>query len=103
MKITSCAVFDQPLELNREKSALVQGSIPRLAIKQVDFVNDVNFNGTRENHSLRFTYDEEIGRSVAHLVDNISGETVKVLPSDSQLDHMIRIKRLMGLNLDLKA
>jgi hypothetical protein len=36
-------------------------------------------------------------------VDNRTGETVKHLPSATQVDHRIRIRRLMGLHVDKKA
>lgn len=103
LRIASCTNPNQAIQLQSPRYAVVQGNVPKLAIKHVDFVNDVNFKGTKENHHLKFKYNEEIGRSVAYIVDNASGETVKVLPSETQLDHWVRIKRLMGLNLDLRA
>lgn len=103
LRIASCTNPKQTIQLQEDRHALVQGNIPKLAIKHADLVNDVNFKGTKEKHHLKFKYNEEIGQSVAYLVDNASGETVKISPSETQLDHWVRIKRLMGLNLDLKA
>lgn len=79
------------------------GLVTKLAAKQIDNVEDINFKGTKENHRVSFQYNKDLRRNVAQVVDNSIGKTVKQLPSETQVDHMIRMERLMGLNIDVEA
>ncbi|HHY08600.1 MAG TPA: hypothetical protein GX530_08820 [Corynebacteriales bacterium] len=77
--------------------------IPKLASRQIDNFEDVNSAQPRANHRVSFQYNKEIERNVAHIIDNSTGKVVKKLPSDSQVDHMIRMRNLMGLHIDEEA
>ena len=76
---------------------------PKLASRQIDNVEDVNFTQTKRNHRVSFQYNKDLERNVAHIIDNSTGKVVKKLPSDSQVDHMIRMRNLMGLYIDEEA
>ncbi|MCK9526693.1 MAG: flagellar protein FlaG [Limnochordia bacterium] len=91
------------IQIRPETAELLEGRSPKLAPQQVDRVEDVNFKGKKDHHRLSFQYNEDLGENVAHLVDTRTGKTVKHLPSATQVDHRIRIRRLMGLHLDTKA
>jgi uncharacterized FlaG/YvyC family protein len=91
------------MPIRLETELLLEGRLPKLAPQQVDKVEDVSFKGSKDHHRLSFRYNKELGENVAHLVDNRTGETVKHLPSATQVDHRIRIRRLMGLHVDKKA
>ncbi|NMB02145.1 MAG: flagellar protein FlaG [Firmicutes bacterium] len=91
------------MTMRPEYEQLLTGEVPKLAAKQVDQVEDVNFKGTKENHRLSFKYNKELKQNVAVVIDNKTGEIVKHSPSATQVDHKIRIKRLMGLHVDEKA
>lgn len=103
MKITNSTNTQNLVSIKQESQDLLQGSVSKLAPKQVDNVTDVNFKGTRENHRISFQYNKDLGRNVAHVIDNATGKTVKLLPSETQIDHMIRLKRLLGLHVDVEA
>ncbi len=79
---------------------LLKGDTVKVTPKQVDDVEDVNFKGITENHRVSYTYDKDLGRNVANIIDNSTGETVKKALSDAQVEHIIRTKRLMGLYVD---
>lgn len=89
--------------IRSDSSDLVRGNVPKLAAKQIDNVEDINCKGTKENHRVSFQYNKDLGRNIACVIDNSTGKTVKQLPSETQVDHMIRLQRLMGLNVDEKA
>lgn len=91
------------IHIQPETVELLEGRSPKLATKQVDHVDDVNFKGSKGHHRLSFQYNKELGENVAHLIDNRTGKTVKDLPSATQIDHKIRVRRLMGLHVDKKA
>jgi uncharacterized FlaG/YvyC family protein len=97
MKISS------QVQIRPETAELLEGRTPKVAPKQVDQVEDVSFKGSKGHHRLSFQYHKELGENVAHLIDTRTGEIVKDLPSATQVDHKIRIKRLMGLHVDKKA
>ncbi len=82
---------------------LIKGEIDRVAPRQVDNVDDINFKGPKENHRISFKFNKDLDKIIAHVVDNKTGETIKKLPSDAQIDNMIRIQRLMGLYVDEKG
>ncbi len=82
---------------------LLEGRTPKLAPKQVDQVEDVNFKGSKEHHRLSFQYNKELEENVAQVIDTRTGQAVRDLPSATQVDHKIRLRRLMGLHLDRKA
>ena len=102
MKISPGSMCN-PVTISKERSDLMEGQIPKLASKQVDQVDAVNFKGTRENHRLSFRYNKDLGKNVAHVIDNATGKTVKHTPTDTEVDHMIRVKRLVELKFDKKA
>ncbi|HBN97565.1 MAG TPA: hypothetical protein DDZ66_14850 [Firmicutes bacterium] len=91
------------IHIQPETAELLEGRLPKLALKQVDHVDDVNFKGSKGHHRLSFQYNKELGENVAYLIDTRTGKTVKHLPSATQVDHKIRVKRLMGLHVDKKA
>lgn len=86
-----------------EYEKLLEGKVPKLAAKQVDQVEEVSFQGNKENHRLSFRYNKELQENVVYVIDNRTGEIVKHSPSATQVDHKIRIKRLMGLHVDEQA
>ena len=79
---------------------LIKGEIEKVAPRQVDNFDEINFKGTKDNHRIMFKYNKDLDKNIVHVVDNKSGETVKKVPSDAQVDNMIRIQRLMGLYVD---
>ncbi|HKM42379.1 MAG TPA: flagellar protein FlaG [Limnochordia bacterium] len=95
-------IHDGP-QIRPETAQLLEGRSPKLAPKQVDQVEDVSFQGSKDHHRLSFRYNEDLGENIAHIIDTRTGKTVKHLPSATQIDHKIRIQRLMGLHLDTKA
>lgn len=103
MRITNNTDGYYSITIKPESRDLLEGKVPKLAPKQVDNVADVNFKGITENHRISFKYNKDLGKNVAHVVDNSTGKTVKLLPSATQVDHMIRMKRLMGLHVDERA
>lgn len=74
----------------------------KLASRQTDHVNEINFKGTRENHRISFRYNKSLERNVVYLVENATGKIVRKSPSDAEVDQIIRIQRLMGLHIDTK-
>lgn len=89
--------------VQRDFANLVKGDTSKLASRQIDNVEDVNYKGTKESHRVSFQYDKDLGRNIAHVIDNSTGKTVKQMPSETQVDHMIRMQRLIGLHVDEKA
>lgn len=90
-------------EVKTDYSDLLTGRVPKLAVKQVDQVRDLRTEAVKENHRVSFKYDKDLGRNVAEIVDNATGKIVRQLPSPTQVDHMKRLKQLMGLFVDEKA
>ncbi|MDI9438484.1 MAG: flagellar protein FlaG [Bacillota bacterium] len=82
---------------------LLTGKVPKVAARQVDHVEDLTFQGAKENHRVSFRYNKDLGENVAHIIDNSTGKTVKQNPTPTQVDHRIRMKRLMGLYVDERA
>lgn len=103
MRITNTTNTQNLVSIKQESRDLLEGSVPKLATKQVDNVTDVNFTETKKNHRISFRYNKDLGKNVAHVIDNATGDTVKLLPSATQIDHMIRLKRLLGLHVDVEA
>lgn len=103
VKIPVRAGILRPVAMRPEVVELLKGRVRKLASTQVDKVDEVSFKGSRGHHRLSFQYDRDVGENVAKVIDNFTGETVKHIPSATQVDHKIRIKRLMGLHLDKKA
>ena len=60
---------------------LIKGEIEKVAPKQVDNVDDINFKGPKENHRISFKYNRDLDKNIAHVIDNKTGETVKKLQS----------------------
>lgn len=103
MKIPAGGNPPQPLTIRQEYTELLEGRVPKLASKQVDQVDEVNFQELKKNHRLSFRYNKELEENVVYVIDNMTGEIVKHSPSATQVDHKIRIQRLMGLHVDKKA
>lgn len=82
---------------------LLKGEVSKVAPKLTNNVEDVNFKEPKKNHRVSFRHNEKIGRNVAHVVDNSSGETVKKVPCDAEVDRIIRTERLKGIYLNKKA
>ncbi|UNC91726.1 flagellar protein FlaG [Candidatus Contubernalis alkaliaceticus] len=82
---------------------LLKGEVRKVAPKLTNNVDDVNFKEHKKNHRVSFKHNKELGRNVAHIVDNLSGETVKKVPSDAEVDRIIRTERLKGIYLNKKA
>lgn len=95
--------ISERIPIRPETVQLLEGRVPKAAPHQVNNVEDVNFKGNKDHHRLSFRYNKELGENVAHLVDTRTGETVKHSPSATELDHRIRIQRLMGLHVDKQA
>ncbi|NMB19326.1 MAG: flagellar protein FlaG [Firmicutes bacterium] len=91
------------IQIRPEIVQLLEGRLPKVAPKQVDQVEEVNFKGNRDHHRLSFQYNKDLEENVAVLIDIKTGKTVKHSPSASQVDHKLRIRRLMGLHVDEKA
>lgn len=89
--------------LNQTSQDLIRGKIPKLASKQVDNVDDVNFKDAKRNHRVSMQYNKELDGNIAHVIDNATGKTVKTHMTESQVDQAIRIKRLMKLHIDEEA
>lgn len=89
--------------LKYNQDDLIKGEIEKLAVRQVDDIESVSFKGTKENHHVSFRYNKELDRNIAHIIDNATGKTVKKAPSDTQVDHMLRMKKLMGLYVDIEG
>ncbi len=100
MKISGGSEFNIS---NSRYHNLIKGKISRVAPRQVDNVNDVNFKGPKGNHRVSFKYNQDLGKMITHVIDNRTGETIKKRPSDAQIDNMIRMQRLMGLYVDEKG
>lgn len=92
-----------PSSVKPDYSNLLTGNVPKLAVKQVDQVEDLTFQGSKENHRVSFRYNKDLGRNVAHIIDNSTGRIVKESPTPTQVDHQIRLKKLMGLFVDERA
>ncbi len=101
MKITADSNFTRPIR--QDVADLITGKVVKLASKQVDNVDEINFKEMKANHRISFQYHRELGKNVAHVIDNASNETVKVIPTETQVDHMLRMNKLMGLHIDEKA
>lgn len=95
--------ISERIQVRPETAELLEGRLPKLAPKQVDQVEDVNFKGKKDHHRLSFQFDKDLEENVAVLIDTRTGKVVKHSPSASQLDHKIRIRRLMGLYVDERA
>lgn len=86
----------QPLSYENYKKVLkelIQGKTPKLAPKQVDQVEEVSGSPVRKNHRIQYTYNKELEKNVAHVVDNNTGEVVKKRLSDAEVDRRIRVKK----------
>lgn len=103
MKVSPSGTTYSTIGISQEQRNLLEGELPKLAVKQVGQVEDVSFKGTRENHRLSFRYDKDLRRNVVHLVDNATGQSLKQTPGDTEVDHELRIKKLIGLHLDKQA
>lgn len=93
----------EPAAMRQEYVQLLTGRLPKIAPRQVDQVEEVNFQNAKSNHRLSFRYDRELEDTVLCVIDNSTGEAVKHVPSKSQVDHALRMKKLMGLHIDLRA
>lgn len=91
------------IRIQPETERLLEGRVLKLAPQQVDQVKDVNFKGSKEHHRLSFQYNKDLDENVAQIIDTRTGKAVKNLPSATQVDHKIRLRRLMGLDVDEKA
>ncbi|MEJ6950187.1 hypothetical protein [Natronospora cellulosivora (SeqCode)] len=93
--------YNQNLSTTMQKfNNLLKGEVPKVAVKQIDDVNDINFKDSKENHRVNLKYNKDSDRNIAHTIDNATGETVKKSLTDAQVDHLLRIERLKCLHLD---
>ncbi|WP_350344139.1 flagellar protein FlaG [Proteinivorax tanatarense] len=74
---------------------LTSGKIPKVAPTQIDQVEDISNHGLKENHRVSYTYNKELKRNIAHVIDNSTGEVVQKRISDAEVDRMIRTKRML--------
>lgn len=65
-------------------------SAQKVAQQLQDFVSSLNKN-------LRFSVDEESGREVISVVDKVSGELIRQIPSEEMLELASRISKAAGL------
>lgn len=70
---------------------------------QMDQAEALNSAGFKGNHRLSFQFNKELKRNVVCIIDNYSGEVVKKIPSDDEVAHLVRLKRLLGLFFDVRA
>ncbi len=83
-----------------EYQQFLAGEVERVAPKQIDNFQDVNFNDTLDGYLLSFQYDEELDENVLHVIDNSTNTTVKRVPSQAESEQTLRIRRLAGLIVD---
>ena len=96
-------IIDSPGQASfniEEYQQLLAGNIERVAPKQIDNFQDVNFNETLEGYRLSFEYNEELEENVLHVIDNSTNTTVKRVPSQAKAEQTLRIRRLAGLIVD---
>lgn len=55
------------------------------------------------NFNLKFSSDEETGKAVVALVDPVSGEVLRQMPSEEALEVAKAIGRFQGMLIDTKA
>ncbi|WP_353893752.1 flagellar protein FlaG [Proteinivorax hydrogeniformans] len=82
---------------SRSLQNLFKGKLPKAAPTQVDKVEDVSSHGLKSNHRVSYTYNKDLKRNIAHVIDNSTGEVVRKRISDAEVDRMLRTKRLMEL------
>jgi len=86
-----------------EYQQLLAGEVERIAPKQIDNFQDVNFNDTLDGYRLSFQYNDELEENVLHVIENSTNETVKRVPSQAMAEQTLRIRRLAGLIVDEEA
>ena len=79
---------------------LLKGEREKLAPRQIDNFEDVNFNGTKDRHRINFRYNDDIGKNVVYVVENATNESVKQIPSEARVDSMIRLQKSIGKLID---
>jgi len=79
---------------------LLKGELPKVAPKQTDQYEDINFKGSKANHRISFEHNRELDKNIAQVIDNSTGEVAKKIISDAEIDRMIRIERLKGIFID---
>jgi len=84
----------------KKHQELFKGEIPKVAPKQIDQYEDINFKEPKSNHRISFEHNREFDRCIAQVIDNSTGEVAKKILSDAEVDKMIRIERLKGIYLD---
>ncbi|NLJ80494.1 MAG: flagellar protein FlaG [Firmicutes bacterium] len=87
----------------KQLEKIITGEVPKLAVKKSDDVLSVSRKPSTGRSRLSFQYNKELKGNVVHLIHNTTGETIRKTPSDAEADHLIRIRKLMGLHLDKKG
>lgn len=88
--------------LQKAKEELLKGETPKVAVKQVDQVNDVNYKEVKSHHRMSVEYDKELKKPIVQTVDVTTGKVVKKAISDAEVDRMIRLEKHKGLAVDEK-
>ena len=88
--------------LQKAKEELLKGEIPKLAVKQVDQVQDVNFKEPKSHHRMSVAFDKELNKPIVQTIDVHTGKVVKKAISDAEVDRMIRLEKHKGLAVDEK-
>ena len=79
---------------------LLKGELPKVAPKQIDNFEDINFKGSEANYRISFEHNRELDKNIAQVIDNSTGKVAKQIISDAEINRMIRIERLKGIFLD---
>lgn len=100
MKVNCCDVNLNNLQ--KAKEELLKGETPKVAVKQVDLVQEVNFKEPKSHHRVSVAYDKDLNRPIVQTVDVNTGKVVKKAISDAEVDRMIRLEKHKGLAVDEK-
>jgi flagellar protein FlaG len=101
------AVPAQPRQVAREVSAPVAAqSRPALAVDRAQLqraVETVNRQLEAAAQNLRFSVDDDTGKTVVRVVDTVTGEVIRQVPSEELLAISRSIDKLQGLLLRQEA
>lgn len=100
MKVNCCET--NLTNLQQAKEDLLKGETPKVAVKQVDQVQDVNFKEPKSHHRMSVAYDKELNKPIVQTVDVTTGKVVKQAMSDAEVQRMIRLEKHKGLTVDEK-
>lgn len=76
---------------------------PKLASTIVDRHENLQRPKLLAGHSLRFAWDKDLEANIVEIIKNSSGEVVQKRISEAQRDHILRTRKLVGLQIDKQA